>query len=194
MAKRFGLSLAVLLVVALIYSGFVFAVSPEFSADLIMTDAKGQTATGKIYVQGTDRIRQEISDQGEVGVTILRMDKKVCWTLMPEQQYMEIKFPFDPNQPNPEYQYDQKTLGTETVNGYSCQVIQYTYKDKKHGVLLQWIADELGFAVKTQTKNTRGKVSSTVEYKNIVQGKQMDELFEIPAGYEEFSILPKLPF
>jgi hypothetical protein len=194
MAKRFCLSLVFLLLVALIYCGLALAASPEFSADMIMTDAKGKVTTGKIYIQGNEKIRQEISDNNEVSVTILRIDKKVCWTLMPENQYMEIKFPFDPNQPNPDFEYEMKTIGRETVNGYSCQVIQYTYKDKKYGILVQWVSDELGFAVKAETKTTKGKVNSTVEYKNIVKGKQPDELFEIPAGYEKFSLIPKLPF
>lgn len=194
MARRFGLNLAVLLLVVLIFSEFALAAAPEFSADMIMTDAKGKVTTGKIYIQGTEKIRQEVSDNDGVGVTILRIDKKVCWTLMPEKQYMEIKFPFDPNQPNPDFKYEMKTIGSETVNGYSCQVIQYTYKEKKYGILVQWLSDELGFAVKTQTKTDKGKVNSTVEYKNIVEGKQPEELFEIPDGYEKFSLIPKLPF
>lgn len=86
-----------------------------------------------------------------------------------------------------------KTIGNETVNGYSCQVVEYVYKDKKLGSLVQWIADDLGFAVKTQTKNARGKVESTVEYKNIAVGPQPDNLFEIPAGYKKFSLF-QLPF
>lgn len=193
MTKRLSSGLVILLAVFLIYCGFVLAASPEFSADMILTDAKGTVQTGKIYMQGTDKIRQEVTSNDEVSVTILRIDKKVSWTLMPEKQYMEVKFPFDPNQPNPDFEYEMKTIGSEIVNGYSCQVVQYTYKDKKYGILVQWIADKLGFAVKTQSKNARGKVESTVEYKNIVEGKQPDKLFEIPAGYKKFSLF-QLPF
>src|SRR5690554_2521 len=194
MTKRLGLGLTILLVMVLIYSGLVLAVSPEFSGDMILTDAKGKVSTGKIYMQGTDKIRQEIFDQDEVSVSILRIDKKVCWTFLSEQQYMEVKFPFATNQPNLEIEYEMKTIGNETINGYSCQVIEYIYKDKKYGSLVQWFSEELGFAVKTQTKNAKGKVNSTVEYKNIVQGKQPKELFEIPSGYEKLSLFPKLSF
>jgi negative regulator of sigma E activity len=160
---------------------------------MIVTDAKGKVTTGKIYMKGTDKIRQEVKADGEVTVTILRLDKKVSWTLMPEKQYMEVAFPFDPNQPNPDFEYEMKTIGNETVNGYPCKIVEYVYKNKKYGVLVQWISDELGLAVKTQTKNSRGKVESTVEYKNIVAGKQPDDLFEIPAGYKKFSVF-QLPF
>lgn len=144
-------------------------------------------------MKGYEKVRQELKSGDDVSVTILRLDKKVSWTLMPENQYMEIAFNFDPNQPNPDYKYEMKTIGTETVNGYSCQVVEYVYKDKKLGSLVQWIADDLGFAVKTQTKNSRGKVESTIEYKNIVVGPQPDSLFEIPAGYKKFSMF-QLPF
>jgi outer membrane lipoprotein-sorting protein len=194
MAKRIGFRLVILLAVVLIFSGLVLAATPEFSGEMILTDAKGKVTQGKIYVQGTEKIRQETSAGDEVSVTILRLDKKVSWTLLPDQQYMEVNLPFDPNQPNLDLEYEMKTLGSETVNGYPCQIIQYTYKDRKYGVLVQWFSEELGFAVKTQTKDGKGKVTSTVEYRNIVEGKQPDELFEIPSGYSKFSIIPKLPF
>jgi len=161
---------------------------------MIQTDAEGRVTTGKVYVQETDKIRQEISDGDTVSVTILRLDKKLSWTLLPDQQYMEMKFPFDPNQPNLDIEYEMATVGSETINGYPCQIIQYTYKERKYGILVQWFSEELGFAVKTQIKNAKGKVISTIEYRNIVKGKQADELFELPSGYKKFSIIPKLPF
>lgn len=193
MTKRLALSLVILIAVVLLYCGFVLAASPEFSADMIVTDAKGNVTTGKIYMKGYEKVRQEVKSGDDVSVTILRLDKKVSWTLMPEKQYMEVAFNFDPNQLNPDFEYEVKTIGNETVNGYSCQVVEYVYKDKKLGSLVQWIADDLGFAVKTQTKNARGKVESTVEYKNIAVGLQPDNLFEIPAGYKKFSLF-QLPF
>jgi len=193
MTKRLALSLVILIAAVLLYCGFVLAASPEFSADMIVTDAKGNVTTGKIYMKGNEKGRQEVKSGDDVSVTILRLDKKVSWTLMPEKQYMEVAFNFDPNQLNPDFAYEMKTIGNETVNGYSCQVVEYVYKDKKLGSLVQWIADDLGFAVKTQTKNARGKVESTVEYKNIAVGPQPDNLFEIPAGYKKFSLF-QLPF
>ncbi|NLM36603.1 MAG: DUF4412 domain-containing protein [Firmicutes bacterium] len=193
MAKRLVTKLFLLLAVVFICSGLVLAAKPEFSGEMILTDAKGKVTNGTIYVQGTEKIRQEITEGDTVTVTILRLDKKVSWTLLPDQQYMEVSFPFDPNQLNSEFEYEMKTLGSETVNGYDCQIIQYTYKERKYGILVQWFSEELGFAVKTQTKDAKGKVTSTIEYRNIVEGKQPDELFEIPNGYTKFSIIPKLP-
>lgn len=187
MNKKFHLLLVLALTIGMGLNA-VSAAGAEFSADMTMTDAKAKVAGGKIFVKGLQKIRQEINADGETSVTILRLDKKVSWTLLPEKQYMEISLPFDPNQPNKDVEYTETTIGSETVNGYACKVIQYTYKDKKLGVLTQWFSESLGFAVKTQTKNFKGKITGTVEYKNIKQGAQPDSLFEIPAGYQKFSL------
>lgn len=102
MTKRLALSLVILIAAVLLYCGFVLAASPEFSADMIVTDAKGNVTTGKIYMKGNEKVRQEVKSGDDVSVTILRLDKKVSWTLMPEKQYMEVAFNFDPNQLNPD--------------------------------------------------------------------------------------------
>ena len=94
MSKRiFSFGLILLLVIS--FSG-VLAKAPEFSADIVITDAKGKTSQGKVYIKGNEKIRQETTADGETSVTILRLDKKLSWTLLPDNQYMEIKMPFDP--------------------------------------------------------------------------------------------------
>ncbi len=188
MLKKYLLLLAVLALMLGNGLNLAIAAGAEFSADMTMSDAKEKVSSGKIYIKGSQKIRQEITIDGETNITILRLDKKVSWTLLPEKQYMEIAFPFDPNQPNQEYGYEQSVLGTETVNGYECKVVQYTYKDKKYGVLVQWVSDKLGFPVKTQTKDSKGKITSTIEYKNIKPAVQPDSLFEIPAGYQKLGM------
>jgi len=148
MVKQFGLRVVILVALVLFFSGIVLAATPEFSADMIMTDAKGKVTQGKIYVQGTEKMRQEFQEEDDVTVTIVRLDKKVSWTLLPQQQYMEMSFTFDPYQLNRDFEYEMAVLGSETINGYPCQIIQYTYKDRKYGILVQWFSEELGFAVK----------------------------------------------
>ena len=175
----------------------VSAAMAEFSADFTSTDAKGKIATGKYFIKNNN-IRQEITAEGQNAITILRMDKKVSWTLMPEsKQYMEMALPFDPSHPSSdnttEYEYEMKTIGHETINGYDCDVIQYTYKNKKYGILVQWLAKKLNFPVKYQTKGSNGKVTSTMEYQNIKTGGINDSLFEIPDGYTKLGISFKIP-
>lgn len=185
------LSLFFITIIAVLNCHTVPAAVAEFSADFTMAE-NGNVVTGKTFIKG-NKIRKEAAVQGEKVITILRPDKKVAWTLMPdEKQYIEIGLTFDPARPSAdagtEYAYDQKTTGHEKVNGYDCDVIQYTYKKKIYGVLVQWFSSKLNCAIKYQTKDTNGKVTSTQEYKNIKTGKVADSLFEIPSGYTKFSM------
>ncbi len=193
MSKRITIGLTLFLLVLMVVSTGIWAAGPEFSADMTMTDAKGKVASGKIFMKG-QKIRQEITDEGQTNVAILRLDKKVSWTLLPENQYMEVAMPFDTSRPEDSgIEYETKELGNETINGYECKVIQYTYKEKKYGILVQWIANKLNFAIKSQTKNSKGKVTNTMEYSNIKVGNQPDSLFEIPSGYQKMGLPFKLP-
>jgi outer membrane lipoprotein-sorting protein len=193
--NRKVLYLLLVIIIAALTCYTVTAAMAEFSADFTSTDAKGKIATGKTFIKD-NKIRQEITAEGQTAITILRMDKKVSWTLMPaNKQYMEMAISFDPSQPasGNEIEYDSTVIGNETINGYDCEVIQYTYKNKKHGILVQWKAKKLNFAIKYQTKDSNGKVTSTMEYKNIKTGGIVDSLFEIPAGYTKFSMDFKIP-
>ena len=193
MGKKLTTGFAFLLLVVMVVSTGIGAAGPEFSADMTMTDAKGKVASGKIFMKG-QKIRQETTAEGQTTVTILRMDKKVSWTLMPENQYMEVAIPVDTQNPEASgIEYDMAEIGSETINGYDCKVVQYTYKEKKYGILTQWISKKLNFAIKFESKDKKGKVTSTVVYSNIKTGTQPDSLFEIPAGYKKFGLNFKLP-
>lgn len=184
-------SLFFVIMIAVLTCHTVAAAVAEFSADFTMTE-NGNVFTGKTFIKG-NKIRKEAAVQGATVITILRPDKKVVWTLMPDdKQYIEMGLPFDPARPSgdagTEFAYDQKTLGHEKVNGYDCDVIQYAYQKKIYGALVQWFSAKLNFAIKYQTRDTNGKVTSTQEYQNIKTGNVADSLFEIPAGYSKFSM------
>ncbi|HBE77897.1 MAG TPA: hypothetical protein DDW65_08965 [Firmicutes bacterium] len=74
-------------------------------------------------------------------------------------------------------------MGNENLNGHDYQDIQYTYEEKKFEVMVQWIANKLGFVVRTLIKDAKGKETSTMDYTNIKPGGQANSLFEIPEGY-----------
>lgn len=182
--------IAIILLIGALSISVLAAGLPEFAADMKMSDAKGKVATGKTYMEG-QKIRQELTTEKGTMISILRMDKKVAWTLLVEQkQYLETALTFDPAHPSEDsdIKYDKKSIGKETVNGFDCTVYQYTYTEKKYGTMTQWVADKLNVAIKIQTKDTSGKVSSTIEYSNIKTGKQPDSLFEVPEGYKKFSL------
>lgn len=156
------------------------AAGPQFSADYIVTSGK-TVSTGRIFFK-FDRIRQEF----EGSVTIVRLDKMVAWVFMPGNLYIEKKLTFDPNQTAPTGgEYTRNVLGSETVNGYDCEVVELVFKDTKLGVTKQWIYKKLGVAVKTESRNAKGRVESITEIKNIKEEPLEDGLFEIPAGYKK---------
>ena len=174
----------------------VAAAPAEFSADITITDAKEKISTGKVFIKG-EKTRQELSVNNQSSISILRLDKKLSWTLIPdEKQYMEVALSFDPTHPasgSKDYEYTTSDLGTEKVNGYDCQVIQYTYQNPKYGIMIQWIAKSLNYSVRYLTKDSKGKVTLTVNYTNIKTGKLDDSLFEVPSGYSKFSMPFKMP-
>ncbi|MGE5553330.1 MAG: DUF4412 domain-containing protein [Betaproteobacteria bacterium] len=181
-----GASLVAALVTVLLSGALVQAV--DFSADMVMTSQGKQVVTGKLLMKGLDKMRQEITEQGETGVMIIRFDKKVAWQLMPENKYIEIPVPVNKNSPPPD-DFERVVLGTDTVGGYFCDVIQYVPKKSKTlPTITQWIAKDLMIGVKIETKDAKGKVLEVIEYRNIQIGPQPDALFELPAGAQKFAL------
>ena len=187
--KRFFVTLLSASLLALVSGYAAFAAQPGFSADFKATDAKGKVTTGSFFSAG-DKIRQEMTTDRGKTVMILRLDKKVSWTLLPDNKYMETALTFDPSHPQAyaKNTYSEKVIGSEKVNGVVCRVIQITYKDRKNGVTIKWVPNKSEIPLKIQTKNAGGKVTSTTEFFNIKTGKQPSSLFEIPAGYEKFDL------
>jgi len=86
---------------------------------------------------------------------------------------------------------ERKLVGKETVGGKRTDKyrIVYTTADKKETVF-QWIAADSGLPIKSAAVDGRW----TIEYKNLKTGKQSDSLFEIPTGYQKFSLgVPVMP-
>ncbi len=77
-------------------------------------------------------------------------------------------------------------LGTEKVEGYECDKILYTYRDKSMGVMTQWIARELNYPIKMLYEGPQGK--TTMEYKNIKKGGVSDSSFSVPSDYQKMSM------
>lgn len=195
MDKKIGLKRV--MVLGIFISSIVLssmASAAEFSADLIIDNPQGKFA-GKVYIKG-DKIRQEILKEDMKQVVILRLDKGVTWTLMPENKmYMEIsgigKKATDPEiEEKIKDMAEKKSLGKEKVNGYICEKYQYVYHDKSLGVLTQWLSKRLNYPIKTEYK--AAAYNMVTEYKNIKEERIPDSLFEIPSGYQKMQ-LPMMP-
>lgn len=195
MDKKIGLKRV--MVLGIFISSIVLssmASAAEFSADLIIDNPQGKFA-GKVYIKA-DKIRQEILKEDMKQVVILRLDKGVTWTLMPENKmYMEIsaigKEATDPEiEEKIKGMAEKKSLGKEKVNGYVCEKYQYIYHDKSLGVLTQWLSKRLNYPIKTEYKAEA--YNMVTEYKNIKEERIPDSLFEIPSGYQKMQ-LPNMP-
>jgi outer membrane lipoprotein-sorting protein len=191
MGKRglFGWGM-VLVIVAVILVLAGSSIAAEFSADLLLKQG-GETMTGKVYVKG-DKTRQEIIQQGQKQVTIVRPDKGLMWVLMPaEKIFMEMSSEegavYDPQfDQNIEDKAEIKHLGKETVNGYTCEKNQYIYHDQSMGTATQWFSKKLGCPIKTEYKSSSGYMLT--EYKNIQEGNVQDSLFDVPGDYMLLSV------
>ena len=71
-----------------------------------------------------------------------------------------------------------KKVGTETVNGRSCDKLEVTDKSGKSTL---WIDQKLHFPIKMQSAD-----GHTMELSNIKEGAQDPSLFKVPAGYKAF--------
>lgn len=181
-----------------------FAQAPQpFSADMSVTSSNGNvTMKGKFYL-ALPKLRIDMEDTGQRqsglfgGKTSVIMDTgaKMGYVLLHSQQmYMEM--PLDQNNPmlqrmprlknlssDPCSVGDQgdatcKKLGTETVNGRTCDKWEVTQKSGKKETL--WIDQKLHFPI----KSTDGQTTS--EFTNIKEGSPDASLFTLPSGYRKF--------
>jgi len=175
-----------------------------FSADFTSTSANGNVNMKGKFFFSLPKVRMDLTDTGQHQHAgpfggkmsmIMDGDAKMAYMLMTEQQ-MYMEFPTDANNPmaqrTPKWQdfkgdpctfnKDQsatcKKVGTETVNGRSCDKWEITEKSGRKETL--WIDQKLHFPV----KSTDGQV--TTEFTNIKEGAQDASLFKVPAGYRKF--------
>jgi outer membrane lipoprotein-sorting protein len=162
------------------------AAAVDFSADMVMT-TKDMKSTGTIYFE-PNKFRMDMHSPQKMS-TITRLDKKVMWSIMPEQRmYMQMPLNLK-NSPAVEEkmngEIDRKLVGSENVNGHPTKKYLVTYRsgDRKEQVY-QWVATDINFPVRTAAVDG----SWSQDYKNIKIGSQPGSLFEVPAGYKKFAM------
>lgn len=180
-------------------AGVVLAMTPakvEYSADETMETAEF-AFDGAVAVSG-DKERREQLIEGMRQITITRHDKKVVWTLLPEQQmYMEMKLGEGGSGQGDlsEFDIEQTTVGQEEVNGVATtksKIVMTARNGDKMGGF--WWVSRDGIVVKLDVIGmTEGsKMRMKKELRNVKLGRQDPALFEIPAGYEKMSMLNML--
>ncbi len=168
--------------------------SVEYSADMYM-ETEEFTLKAKVY-HALDKERRDQEMAGEKTSMIIRRDKKVMWTLMPDaMMYMEIPF-VEGGKDNKEdlsnFKIEETIVGDEVVNGIKTTKSKIIMTNKKTGEKLGgfwWLSKE-GIVVKMDViaveKGTKTRIKQ--ELKNLKIGKQDPKLFEIPAGYSKMTI------
>lgn len=158
-----------------------------FSADIVSYGGK-EIMTGKIYLAG-DKIRTEYGQM----ITIMRMDKKVIWMIMPEEK-MYMEQPFDlsnirnriPTSEPAADEVERVLIGQEAVNGYAADKYRVTVKTPQgQASHYMWLSSDPGMVMAVKTAAIDG--SWWQEFRNIQLGTPDDALFELPAGYSKMS-------
>jgi|GEM_PF-4853623 len=184
-----GLKAAVLLVVLSL--GLASAGEPaaagkvDFTAQMRQT--RGLTTLNGVFFATADKTRLDLlTPQGLIS-TVTRLDRKLMWIINHDQRsYLEMKGmavnPLSVSETEREGQARQEDLGTEKIEGYDCRKIKYTFLDKSKGVVVEWMADSLGYPLRTLFHGPEGEVVLT-EFKKVKVGPQDPGLFEIPEGF-----------
>jgi hypothetical protein len=165
----------------------------EFSADITMS-GDGDSIQGKVY-RALDKERREVTVEGDSEVIIIRLDRKLVWSLAPEEKlYTESSLdqalgrepdaggaPRDP-------QLTVKTLGKETVEGHATTKQRVTGKDVDgtpiEGTL--WVTPE-GIVLRADTvviDDDGARHQARMELHNLRIERQDPRLFEVPAGFK----------
>ena len=199
------LTVCTLLFLAVSYA-FAFQAPQPFSADMSTTSATGNlNMAGKVYFS-LPRMRIDMTDSGRGPAAgpmggkvsmIVDSNAKMMYMLMTEQHmYMEFSTEqtSQMTQRMPKYQdmfhgndpcagregTTCKKLGTETVNGRTCDKWEITEKSGKTETF--WIDQKLHFPIKTVVGDI------TTNYTNIKEGPQDAALFKVPDGYQKMDM------
>ena len=138
----------------------------------------GMTIPTTVWLKG-NKMRTEASIPGMGdSISIIDFDAQTMYTQIGGQT-MTVDIGQAPISPVAQAfsieDYSPAIVGTETIDGKECAVVEYTIADAD---TTMWIWKEYGFPVKVESITTQGTV--TVEYKNIDFSPIDDSMFEIP--------------
>jgi hypothetical protein len=163
----------------------------EYSADQVI-EAEDGAMKGRVYYTPTKE-RREMNQSGQNMIMITRHDKKVSWTVMPEEKmYMEMAMkPSADKTDLSAYKIEQTPAGQEMLNGVNTnksKIIMTHSSGSKMGGFM-WTTKE-GILAKIDAISVEkgSKDRFKMEQTNIKVGKQPAELFEIPRGVEKMDM------
>lgn len=187
--------LAPCMVVAVLHSAGAMAAAErpnvEYSADQSL-ETEAAAMKGKVFSTPTKE-RREMSQDGATMIMIMRHDKKVMWTVMPEER-MYLEMPMKESNEKTDmsaYKIEQTPLGEEKLDGKvmdkSKIVMTHSSGTKMAGFM--WMTKEGILAKMDAIAVDKGsKNRFKMEQTNIKVGKQPADLFEIPKGFQSMNM------
>jgi hypothetical protein len=160
--------------------------------DILTTAPDNSVTTSTAWVKNK-KMRIESTVQGQNTVTLIDSDAKTMYVYMPAQNTaIKMDFGQAPQSPSASsvLQYNPIIVGSETLDGKLCQILQYT----ANGVVTkEWVWDAKGLPVRMQTTTSSG--ISTTDYKNYDFSDIPDSMFVLPAGVQisSFGLPTNLP-
>ncbi len=164
--------------------------SSSVSYDMVMTGGPMDT-TVTMKVWSTEKMsKMESTVMGQTSIVIIDNEEMVMFTYSPLTN-TAMKMDFSESQESSGTEsfedvsedYDPTIVGTETIDGKKCTVVEY---DADDATSKMWVWQEHGFPIKVETTSSVAGTSTTmvIEMKNIEFGPISDSVFDLPEGVE----------
>jgi hypothetical protein len=163
----------------------------EYSADQVI-EAEDGAMKSRMYYTPTKE-RREMNQGGQSMVMIMRHDKKVTWTVMPEEKmYMEAAMkPSTDKTDMSAYKIEQTPVGQEMLNGVNMsksKIIMTHSSGSKMGGFMWMTKEGIMAKIDAIAVEKGSKDRFKMEQTNIKVGKQPADLFELPRGVEKMDM------
>jgi outer membrane lipoprotein-sorting protein len=165
---------------------------PSMKYDIITT-VKGVPTTAKMWAKNKS-LRMEATEQGQNIVMLVNGDTNTVYMYSPaENTAFKMDFgqaPESASDSSSILKYNPTVVGTETLDGKVCEVIQY---DENGVTTKTWIWQEKGLPVRVEANTAEG--NSITDFKNYDFSDIPDSQFELSAGVKitNFGLPTDLP-
>jgi outer membrane lipoprotein-sorting protein len=164
-----------------------FQQAGSVSLDFVVTAPDGTKTSGKMWSDAGKHMKIQTTVNGAENVMIMDLVAQTMVVYQPAtKQGMKTTLNIPVQDPSSYADAanasDLQDLGTETVNGETCRVVQYTTTDPTGGTttVKMWLSERLGYPVKVTSTTADGK-TTTMEYSNIQVGSLPSDTFTVPA-------------
>jgi len=152
--------------------------------DMIVSNQEVDEVTTRVWLKG-QHSKMQTDANGQVVINIVNEETQTIYMYMPDQN-TAFRLAYDESLESPLEktqealtQYQPQTIGTETIDGKVCLVVEYEVSGTSTTV---WLWQEYGFPIHAVTVNDQG--TTTIDYRNIDFSPIPDSEFELPPGVQ----------